>query len=146
MTDEKKKIINSKSEKHFQETATAKEWKEALNILANEPAIDAPEISNGALRRENIYVEKEYFETVVSIKEKGEYPSPYVTLQGEPGCGVKSTESPSNPLGSTKSIGLLVTYANMFKLCGSPIEADAIPIGSTCVNLDCPGLYVRLTA
>lgn len=43
------------TEKHFQEIATDEEWSEALRVLANEPQIDAPDISDEALRRENIY-------------------------------------------------------------------------------------------
>lgn len=46
-------------EKHFQATATNEEWKEALYFLANEPVINAPDISDEALRRENIYTRED---------------------------------------------------------------------------------------
>jgi hypothetical protein len=41
--------------KHFQETATPQEWSEALRSFAAKFASDAPDISDEALRRENIY-------------------------------------------------------------------------------------------
>ena len=50
---------NNGTKKHFQETATDEEWSEALRSLGNEPHIDAPEISDEALRRENIYTRED---------------------------------------------------------------------------------------
>ncbi len=44
-----------KPEKHFQKTAADEDWNEALRVLAYEPEIDAPDISDEALRRENLF-------------------------------------------------------------------------------------------
>lgn len=46
-------------ERHFQETATAEEWSEALHYLANEPRIEAPDIPDEAFRRENLYTRED---------------------------------------------------------------------------------------
>lgn len=53
------KVSDNMTEKHFQETATAEEWRTALDQLANEPRIKAPDISDEALRRENLYTRED---------------------------------------------------------------------------------------
>lgn len=47
------------TEKHFQETATDAEWSNALYELANQPRIEVPDISDEALRRENLYTRED---------------------------------------------------------------------------------------
>ena len=49
---------SSKSE-HFQATATSQEWKDVLYSLGENPQSDAPEISDEALRRVNIYTRED---------------------------------------------------------------------------------------
>lgn len=46
-------------DRHFQETATDQEWHVALYQLANDLIIVAPDISDEALRRENIYTRED---------------------------------------------------------------------------------------
>ncbi|MGI8884720.1 MAG: hypothetical protein ACR2IA_10815 [Pyrinomonadaceae bacterium] len=50
---------NNGTNEHFQKTATEEEWNEALQVLANEPRIDAPEITDEILRRENLYTRED---------------------------------------------------------------------------------------
>lgn len=56
---EKKQKDKSETEKHFQETATAEEWKKAFHEFAHRPRIKAPSLSDEDLRRVNIYTRED---------------------------------------------------------------------------------------